>query len=103
MCRFLKTHAATEEASFYDSHAGSTFDLGTKPKSKQAYHDCIAPFGAGVPAWAAAAKGAPPAIPPIIITPFNYQGPAPAIDPRKPPPSPPITPPSRPAMSLALA
>ena len=45
-------------------------------------------------------KGAPPAIPPIIINPFVYQKPEPAIDPRKPPPSPPIAPPARPAMSL---
>lgn len=33
---------------------------------------------------------APPAIPPIIITPFNYQQPAPAIDPRHKPPKPPV-------------
>jgi len=49
-------------------------------------------FGAGN-------KGAPPAIPPIIITPFSYQTPAPPIDPRKPPPTPPLLPPSRPAVS----
>jgi len=48
-------------------------------------------------------KGAPPAIPPIIINPFNYHQPEPAIDPRSPPPSPPIAPPPRPAMSLAPA
>ena len=48
-------------------------------------------------------KGAPPAIPPIIITPFNYETPKPAIDPRKPPPSPPLMPPTRPAMSLEFA
>ncbi|MYM82790.1 hypothetical protein GTP44_12580 [Duganella sp. FT50W] len=34
---------------------------------------------------------APPAIPPIIITPFSYQQPEPAIDPRIAPPKPPIT------------
>ncbi|HAT31719.1 MAG TPA: hypothetical protein DCW29_12970 [Janthinobacterium sp.] len=44
-------------------------------------------------------KGAPPAIPPIIITPFSYQSPAPAIDPRRPPPSPPVAPPARPSIS----
>jgi hypothetical protein len=48
---------------------------------------------------AAGPKGAPPTIPPIIINPFRYQVPGPAIDPRSPPPSPPIMPPSRPAMS----
>ena len=52
---------------------------------------------------AAGPKGAPPTIPPIIITPFRYQVPGPAIDPRTPPPSPPIEPPSRPALSLSLA
>jgi hypothetical protein len=34
---------------------------------------------------------APPTIPPIIITPFSYQMPEPAIDPRVNPPKPPIT------------
>jgi hypothetical protein len=34
---------------------------------------------------------APPAIPPIIITPFSYQVPEPAIDPRTKPLRPPIT------------
>ena len=48
-------------------------------------------------------KGAPPAIPPIIITPFNYETPKPAIDPPKPPLSPPLTPPTRPAISLECA
>lgn len=33
---------------------------------------------------------APPTIPPIIITPFTYQLPEPAIDPRIAPPRPPI-------------
>lgn len=33
---------------------------------------------------------APPTIPPIIITPFSYQVPAPAIDPRTKPPKPPL-------------
>lgn len=39
---------------------------------------------------------APPAIPPIIISPFSYQGPAPAIDPFRTPPGPPVMPPPRP-------
>jgi len=33
---------------------------------------------------------APPAIPPIIITPFSYHTPEPAIDPRYKPPRPPL-------------
>ena len=39
---------------------------------------------------------APPAIPPIIINPYSYQTPAPAIDPRVTPTGPPIRPPRRP-------
>ena len=46
---------------------------------------------------------APPTIPPIIITPYSYQTPAPAIDPRITPLGPPIAPPSRPSMRFAFA
>lgn len=47
---------------------------------------------------------APPTIPPIIITPFVYQTPAPAIDPRITPLGPPIAPPPRcPVMMAAFA
>lgn len=50
------------------------------------------------------AKGppsAPPAIPPIIINPFSYQTPLPAIDPRLPPPGPPLAPPRCPDWRFA--
>jgi hypothetical protein len=43
---------------------------------------------------------APPAIPPIIINPFNRQIPNPAIDPRNTPPGPPIVPPRRPDLRM---
>jgi hypothetical protein len=43
---------------------------------------------------------APPAIPPIIITPFSYHTPGPAIDPLPTPPGPPITPPPCPRQHL---
>jgi hypothetical protein len=43
---------------------------------------------------------APPAIPPIIINPFSYQTPSPAIDPRVPPPGPPVAPPPDPRQRL---
>jgi hypothetical protein len=43
---------------------------------------------------------APPAIPPIIITPFNKQIPNPAIDPRSNPPGPPIVPPRKPDLRM---
>ncbi|MBB3120332.1 hypothetical protein FHS03_003396 [Massilia violacea] len=41
---------------------------------------------------------APPTIPPIIITPYKYQTPEPAIDPRITPPGPPVRPPGQPAI-----
>lgn len=44
---------------------------------------------------------APPAIPPIIINPYTYQTPAPAIDPRNTPAGPPIMPPRRPDLRFA--
>jgi hypothetical protein len=43
---------------------------------------------------------APPAIPPIIINPFNRQIPSPAIDPRQTPPGPPVIPPAGPAWRI---
>jgi hypothetical protein len=45
---------------------------------------------------------APPAIPPIIINPFNryIPSPSPAIDPRNTPPGPPIVPPRRPDLRI---
>ena len=44
---------------------------------------------------------APPTIPPIIINPFSYQTPAPAIDPRVPPDAPPLIPPQHSDIRLA--
>ncbi|MBB5370704.1 MULTISPECIES: hypothetical protein [unclassified Janthinobacterium] len=44
--------------------------------------------------------GAPSAIPPIIINPYNYHVPLPAIDPRWIPPGPPLTWPAHPAMHM---
>jgi hypothetical protein len=52
MCRFLKSHPSTEEAGFDSSRPGSTLDLASKPKSRQAYRDCITPLGAPPPGWA---------------------------------------------------
>jgi hypothetical protein len=56
-----------------------------------------------IPADASAYKNppsAPPAIPPIIINPFNRQIPSPAIDPRQPPPGPPVVPPRGPGLRI---
>ena len=44
---------------------------------------------------------APPTIPPIIINPYSYQTPAPAIDPRVPPDAPPLIPPRHSDIRLA--
>ena len=48
-----------------------------------------------------APPSAPPAIPPIIINPYSYQTPAPAIDPRVTPDAPPVRPPPRPDLRFA--
>ena len=41
---------------------------------------------------------APPAVPPIIIVPFSYHTPRPAIDPGVTPDRPPLVPPSMPGV-----
>jgi hypothetical protein len=55
MCTFLDTHRTSEVAVFYESRAGSIFDLASKPKSRETYSRCITPQGAPLPSWAAAA------------------------------------------------
>ena len=54
MCDFLKSHAATESALFYESKPGSRWDLGVKPNSRARYRSCITPLAGPFPAWAAA-------------------------------------------------
>jgi hypothetical protein len=49
ICDFIRTHRRTEMASYYESHPGSSYDLGTKPQSKAAYRKCITPLGAPPP------------------------------------------------------
>jgi PKD repeat protein len=53
MCTFLKTHPATEVAAFYESSPSSRYDLGSKPKSRAAYRECITPLAGKLPPWAA--------------------------------------------------
>ena len=43
---------------------------------------------------------APPTIPPIIINPFSYERPGPAIDPHVTPLGPPLTPPRQPDLRM---
>jgi hypothetical protein len=59
MCDFLKGRRRTEQAGFYSSKVDSTFDLGSKPKSRAVYRACITPLGAPLPVWAAAERSGP--------------------------------------------
>ena len=54
MCDFLKSHAATESALFYESKPGSRWDIGVKPNSRARYRACVTPLAGPFPAWAAA-------------------------------------------------
>lgn len=58
LCRFLSTHRGTEEAGFFESRPGSSYDIRPLPKSRKAYGACLSPQGAPVPAWARPATGA---------------------------------------------
>ena len=73
LCSFLKTHAATEVAAFYESRPGSRYDLEPKPKSRAAYRECITPLAGPLPAWA----GAEPKVIALKLTSSPGSGPAP--------------------------
>jgi hypothetical protein len=45
MANFVKTHPRVELIAYYDSHLGSTFDLGPKSRSRAAYRTYILPLG----------------------------------------------------------
>ena len=45
MAAFVKTHRRVELVSYFNSGAGSIFDLGSKPKSRAAYRKAITPLG----------------------------------------------------------
>jgi hypothetical protein len=45
MAAFVKTHRRLELVSYFNSGAGSIFDLGSKPKSRAAYRKAITPLG----------------------------------------------------------
>ena len=42
---WAKTHRRTELLAFFESRAGSIFDLATKPASRAAYRRYITPLG----------------------------------------------------------
>ena len=44
ICDFIKGKAAIELAAYFDSKAGSKWDLGPKSNSKQAYRSCLTPL-----------------------------------------------------------
>jgi PKD repeat protein len=74
MCMFLKTHAATELAAFYESRPASIFDLESKPKSRSAYRGCITPTGGTLPDWAVVSA---PKLVSLTLTPGPASGPVP--------------------------
>jgi hypothetical protein len=45
LCDFIKSRAAIELAAYFDSKAGSRWDLGPKSGSKQTYRSCLTPLG----------------------------------------------------------
>ena len=75
-----------------DGSQSLLLEIDSEPRQRSA-RECSGGGPKGPPS-------APPTIPPIIINPFKYQTPEPAIDPRITPLGPPILPPWRPAMSL---
>jgi hypothetical protein len=44
LCDFIKAKPAIELAAYFNSLAGSRWDLGPKPNSKQAYRSCLTPL-----------------------------------------------------------
>ena len=44
ICRFIRGHARVELAAYYEAKGGSSYDLATKPKSAQAYRQCLTPL-----------------------------------------------------------
>lgn len=45
MARFVRTHKRVELIAYYESKPGSTWDLGSKPRSRGAYRRLITPLG----------------------------------------------------------
>ena len=44
LCDFIKSRAAIELAAYFDSKAGSKWDLGPKSSSRQTYRSCLTPL-----------------------------------------------------------
>ena len=50
VCQFIRSHAGIELAAYYKAETASRYDLGDKPKSRQAYRECITRLGRNAPA-----------------------------------------------------
>jgi PKD repeat protein len=78
MCTFLKSHAPTEVAVFYESRPGSRYDLESKPKSRAVYRECVTPLAGPLPPWAAGnAPGGGAKVIALKLTSNPGSGPAP--------------------------
>ena len=81
LCSFVDTHPATELFAYYDSKAGSRWDLGSKPQSRVAYRNCMTPLAGAFPDWAAAnAPGGGASVQTLTLTPRPAAGAAAAHD-----------------------
>ncbi len=49
MCDFVRTHGRVQMLAYFESKAGSTYDLGDKPRSRDAYRRCLTPMGGPPP------------------------------------------------------
>lgn len=49
VCQFIRSHAGIELAAYYKAEAASRYDLDDKPKSRQAYRECITRLGRKAP------------------------------------------------------
>jgi hypothetical protein len=67
MCDFLRTHGRTELAAYFESVAGSVFDLATKQRSRDAYRKCLTPLGGPAPAGGTASSGGTPPTPASLL------------------------------------
>ena len=77
MCDFLKSHPATESASFYESKPGSRWDMAGKPNSSARYRACM-PRTGSFPAWARANEpGGSASVIALKLTPQPADGTAP--------------------------
>jgi hypothetical protein len=49
LCAFIRTHRRTEMAAYYESKAGSPYDIAPRTNSRKTYRSCLTPLGAPAP------------------------------------------------------